>query len=494
MSTDIKQSLRNANFVRGILINDIKRLESEYFNLNQVQGTKSNIINQKKKFWLENLRPALLRYWKFKRSLFPLIHYSKKHLKSLKEAKEANNKITQKSEHGKTVLGPFPLEIWDMIMKRGGVKREVLRLNRGIFNDLAPYAFGGGGFQNLQLLLVVSSTKKMRQNDACFLREGPDFPDKPCDSFSIYKRDLESSKFEYEFLDVAYDAPKRIRDEKTLVITDYEDIKFLFHHLISNPDSIVKKSFKSIRVDISILHGYKELIYDSDSKVNHALKHYGKSLDIGSFSSMIQAKTDEFFYGTDSHQLFNKGESRWGHPKLGISNNSDAHSFSKVSHNTANEVFPSKVYFNELIHLSELFKSYDSGERNELFKISTKKELRKNHPYQKYVVSPDQFKESPDFDGQQLKMDGAIASHNIKIQKRRFSSANEVKSLIKLMVETLSCDKIFHDTDASLFISGMSDFQETNEIRKKQPGKSKPVLNMFKYKPHLTLLNKPKSV
>ncbi|CCH47121.1 hypothetical protein BN7_6732 [Wickerhamomyces ciferrii] len=424
-----------------------------------------------------------------KQSLFPLIE-SKQYLKSLNEEKEANNKITQKSEHEKTVLGPFPIEIWEKIMLEGAVIKEVLHINKTIFNELAPYAFGGGnGYENLQLLLVVSSTKKMKQNDACFVREGPDFPDKPCDFHSIYERNLESSKFKYEFLDVDYVDPIRIRDKKTLVITNYEKIKFLIPHLINNPDSIINKKFKSISVDISVLHGYKELIYDSE--INHVLKNYGR---IGSSSSKIQIKIDDFFYGTDSHQLFKRGESRWGHPKLGISKNFDAHSFSKVPYNTANEVFPNKVYFNELIHLSELFKSYDSGERSEILNISSKEGLQKNHPYKKYVLSPEQFKESPSFDGQQMKIDGAIASHNIKIKKRIFASDTEVKSLIKLMVETLSSDKIFHDTDTSLFVSGMSDFQETSEIRNTQPGRGKVVTNMYKYKPHFTLLNKPKSV
>ncbi|CCH46249.1 hypothetical protein BN7_5840 [Wickerhamomyces ciferrii] len=489
MSTDLKKSLKTAKFVREILINDIKRIENESSNLYQA-GTKDNTLNQKKQFWLENIRPALIRYWKFKRSLFSLIHLHKQNLKSLNEAKEASSKITQKSEHEKTFLGPFPIEIWEMIMQQR-VRKEVLRINKTIFNELAPYAFGGGGIENLQLLLVVSSIKKMKQNDACFLREGPDFPDKPCDSYSINERSLESSKFKYEFLDVDYDVPNRIRDGKTLVITNHDEIKFLFNHLIHNPASIIKKSFKSINVDISILHGYKELVYDY--QVNRALERY-RGLGVGSLCSLTQTKTEDFFYGPDLGKSFDKRKSRWGHPKSGISRNFDTHSSSKVPYNTADEVFPNKVYFNELIHLSELFKSYDSGQRSEFLKISTEEGLQKNLLYKKYVLSPD-HRDSPDFDRQQLKKDGAVASHNIKIQRRKFASSTEARSLIKTIVESLSSVKFFIDTDVSLFItSGMSNLQETNEIHQSQLGREEVVEHMYKYIPHFTLLKKPKSV
>ncbi|CCH43711.1 hypothetical protein BN7_3265 [Wickerhamomyces ciferrii] len=489
MTTDIKAPLKDANLERENLVNDIERLENEYFNLNQVE-IRDNKTNLNKRIWLETVRPALLKYWKFKTSLFPLIYYSKQRLKFLNEAKE-----TTKEE---TFLGPFPIEIWKIIMQKGCARMEVPSINKCFHKELAPYAYCGVGYENLQLLLVVSSTHKMRQNDACFLREGPDFPDKPCDSYSIYERNLESFNFEYEFLDVDYDVPKSIRDEiagakadkKTLVITDYEEIKHLVYHVLNNPDSM--KHWKSINIDISILHGYKELIYDSE--IYTVLEYYGRSLGNGSLSSKTQVKADDFFYGPDSHQLFHNREGRWGAPKLGLSKNFDAHSFSKIPYNTANEIFPNKVYFNELIHLSELFKSYESGQRSELLKISTDRELRMNHPYKKYVLSLDQITQSPEFNGPQFKIDGAIASHNIKIRNRRFASENEVTSLIKLMVGLLSSNKLFKDTDTSLFISGMTDFQETKDILKSQTGKYRPVTNMYKYKPHLTLLNKPKSV
>ncbi|CCH46222.1 hypothetical protein BN7_5813 [Wickerhamomyces ciferrii] len=460
MTADIKKLIENVKLKREILANDVKRIENRYSNMDQYVVIKNKKVNQKKEFWLETLRPALLKYWCFNRSLFPLIHYSKQHLKSLNEAKESSKE--------KTVLGPFPIEIWEIIMQKGGIRMEVLSINRAIFNGLAPYVYGGSGIEKLQLLLVVSSTKKMRQNDACFLREGPDFPDKPCDSYSIYERNLESSKYEYEFLDVSYDVARAFPDEKTLVITDYDEIKMLFYHVMNNPDSILRRTIKSINVDISILHGYQELVYDS--QVYRVLEHFGRSLGIERVSSRTQVKADGFFYGPDSHQLFNEEESRWDDPRLGISKTFDPHSFSKVPYNTANEVFPNKVYFNELVHLSELFKSYDSGGRSELCKITTKDKLRKNHPYKKYVLSPEQITQDPEFDVEQLKVEGEIASHNIKIIKRRFASDKKVQSLIKLMVETLSSDKIFNDTDTSLFISGMPDFQETRDFLKKTHG------------------------
>ncbi|CCH46218.1 hypothetical protein BN7_5809 [Wickerhamomyces ciferrii] len=364
--------------------------------------------------------------------------------------------LEQKSETEKTVLGPFPMEIWENIMQKGNIRKELFSKNKTFLNGLVPYDYGGGGssIDHIHILLVVNYTGKKTE----------------------YRRKL------YEFLDVYYDAPNRISDGKTLVISDFEEVMFLLNNLLKRPDSIIKKNIcKSINVDISILRGYKELIYDSE--VKPTLTRIANQFPWCSSSSLTRTIADDFFYGTYSPQLFKEGESRWRHPKLGISKNVDTDYCYTKGYN-----------FHEMIHLSELFKSYDSGERIKLLKVSRHEGLQENHPYKKYVLSPDQFEQDPGFDGQQLKIDAVIASHNIKIPKRRSFTDLKTIFLIKLIVQRLSSVKKFHDTDVSIFISGMSDFQTTTEIRKSQRGKREALEDMCRYIPHFTLLNKPKSL
>ncbi|CCH43181.1 hypothetical protein BN7_2728 [Wickerhamomyces ciferrii] len=512
-------------------------------------------INKNEKFMIY-IRPAFIRYWRFKVSLLPLYHRFNQYWKPLND--NVLKKLKTKNEHEEeSLLGPFPIEIWQIIMQKGHVRKEVLSINDMFFNELLPYAYANSG-KTLQLLLVISSTSKMRQNDDCFLRNGPDFPSKPYESAqSIYERSLQSSKFEYEFLDVSYDVSTSFKYEffgeqlyeDTLLITDYEEIKFIFSHIINNPDSRIKEHFKSIYVDVSILHGYQELIYDSD--INDTLRKTGRSFPVDGSSVKIQVKANDFFYGTDSHQLFDKDNDRWSDPN-GVLKNVDAHSFSLEPFKTANEIYPTKVYFNELIHIAELFKSYALNERKYLMNVSHKRQLRSYHPYNKYVLSHDQINRplpsynlnrfdhirgafnplnlfandlnwdtddddddgeeeeleddddaqgldteldqaGTNFDGYELKSDGAIASHNVKIQKRRFATELETRSLIKKMIETLSSENVCNGVNTSLFIIGILSFEETTDIPKNETLSAKPIPNMFRYKPHMTLLNKPYS-
>ncbi|CCH44487.1 hypothetical protein BN7_4051 [Wickerhamomyces ciferrii] len=394
----------------------------------------------------------------------------------------------------KSHLGPLPMEIWVLIMKKGGVHNELLPLNQCFYENLAPVAYKQ--FSSLQLLLVLSSTERMKQNDACFLKYGPDFQSRPYDSYSIYERHLESLQYEYEFLDVTYDEwePEELakpnKFEGTL-ITKYDKVMFFLNNILPNPKSKLRDSIKSLNIDVSILNGYQELMLNKGSEIDLSLKKAGR-MKADNLCKNFQVEADDMLYVYKHYNGVYDGD-RWQGPNS-VYHDIEQYFSDRISQQI-NSTFPTKVYHEELTHLSQLFKSYSSNERKDLININLPNQIRKEHPYKKLAEAFGKYKT---FNMDEYYNDfGYVAGYHkilpfrINILSRRFSSEADTKSIIKSLIEIMSSEEHCSSIDTSLFITGIPDFKKVEmDFR---PRFWFVFQKLYQYTPLMTLLNKPKS-
>ncbi|CCH44568.1 hypothetical protein BN7_4134 [Wickerhamomyces ciferrii] len=173
----------------------------------------------------------------------------------------------------------LPIEIWEYIAYHGEINYSImLRINKSFLYTFAPKVF-----DTLKLTIVLSTLTKMKLNDESFLKNGPDtIKYKYYNSYSIYERDQESKKFDYEFLDTAIEdqdyfkgiGPKKIKRPQNphrsfngeerfnhpFEIRSFKKIQLILKNILQNPNSIMKKFIKELLIDICMFDGFDKLM------------------------------------------------------------------------------------------------------------------------------------------------------------------------------------------------------------------------------------------
>ncbi|CCH44518.1 hypothetical protein BN7_4083 [Wickerhamomyces ciferrii] len=445
-------------------------------------------LELKYKFAIKYIRPVLQAYWNVKTLHYPLRYCIDKSLintnkkfKSLvtdtlskckihKRKGKPNVKTSDDYHRVNDLTGGLPMEVWDLIIMMGADPKVFIRVNTQFYNFIGPKLYKD--FKDIQVLLVLTKTTKIRANDANFLKYGPDYPHKPCiNGYEIFKRRKEGLKHDFEFLEVTriYDTIRYKSSHEAIkhntgaiFITCLKSIEFLFDHILGNEKSALKYMIQSVTVDISILDGFQEVMYQSSGKLpssnlslNGMIENMVNNAS-GSKLTKLQTESIELF-ATNLNDNFDN--SRWRQDPGTLQTN---YLFKPGynGHVPTNEKFPQHVYFMELNHLDDLFALYiKHGKRKEMADIKSESELKKKSPFRihrKRRRSINTVKNN-DYIYTGLSDRAVSKSWDIFIQDRHFKSEVETFDSLAKIVQTL-----FSETNikVSLLINGLRLTQE----------------------------------
>ncbi|CCH45021.1 hypothetical protein BN7_4600 [Wickerhamomyces ciferrii] len=386
-----------------------------------------------------------------------------------------------------THTGKLPMDIWYLLTKKYHIDPKLLmRINNTFYQAFAPDIYKD--FKDLQILLVASNTKKMRESDACFLKYGPDFPHKPYESYKIYERHKQSAHYEYELLDVRSKKDySNYKSRPAKIITDPNKIKFLFETILTNPKSLLKATIKHLTVDVSLLYGYYDIVHSKKSLAKKALKKAGRKISVKKLNVELQP-----FITAELYDSFD--EDRWGE---NINVQSSFSRFEKTQAGiVSNNKFPKNVYFKEMLHLSPVFDYYYNDLRASMRKITNFDDLR--YLQNPFVDFPCRFgsleskyliRKKGDSYIKKILEHTTIITHEIEIYNRQFIKSNDFNLLISKIVETMSSEVTCQDIDTSLLIIG--DKEDSNTDGQAFSMSSESLGDIVELKPVVTLVNKP---
>ncbi|CCH40717.1 hypothetical protein BN7_251 [Wickerhamomyces ciferrii] len=370
----------------------------------------------------------------------------------------------------------FPYEIWDRITDFQIADRCTLtRLNRAFYNEFSHKIYKD--YSNIQILLVLSSTNKMKDNDACFLKYGPDFPHKWYDGYQIYLRNKESEKFEYEFLEVK--TYRKYFEEATCalpkMIISPERVMFLLNTIMKRSGSLLKKQIKRMSIDISILTGYHDLFNCYDSPIKSQMDKVSQNPNL----SILNIESPEL-YSLDVHDYFDG--CRWENDGILTS----WERFDVEAWKSSNMKFPGMVYFKELAHLSALFYSYRDSGRLKMFSVKDSGSFQDHNSMNNHSMYYEDIHDLTVFSFyDEIARFAAYQSYFIDIVKRQFKTKSETQNIITKVIDTVSCIRE-GDPDVSLFINGIEPVRSGIEHQN-----SKSTFGTLStFKSQMTLLNR----
>ncbi|CCH45005.1 hypothetical protein BN7_4584 [Wickerhamomyces ciferrii] len=434
------------------------------------------------------LRPILVAYWRFKTLFFPLMYYfnsismmvsnmvqlSASNLSNLLKGDQEPVTIREEEE-GSSITGIFPLEIWEKISKKGNLDmNNLLQVNSVFYHHFGRMRYKE--FESVQLLLVLSTTKKMRMSDECFLKYGPDFPNRPYESYKIYERHQISSKYEYEFLDVRT-SPKEdfLAYEKSdsIIISSKKDIDFFIENILTNPNSPLKRCIKNLCMDVSILDGFGELITSQNSNINHFLKE----LSTQGWLNCIKADLPAVNV-TECHDYFSG--CRWqphlrSYSSLGL--------FARGLEDS-NGKFPKNVYYKELMPVSGFFDQYSKNDRVSQIGFTKESQVLENNPFSRFLNYCDGVPPII-YDMKVIRKAGNM-SLSIDITNRGFLTEKNVELSFYRFMNLITSKEVCGDINSSFSILGMKD------SKLEVPPDDFPLLDkLVEYEPQIVLINKP---
>ncbi|CCH40799.1 hypothetical protein BN7_333 [Wickerhamomyces ciferrii] len=277
----------------------------------------------------------------------------------------------------------FPMEILELIVNYGDLKAStMLMINKTFF-----ITFSSKLYKSLHLTIVLSKLTKMKLNDTNFLKYGPDLLNIPCDSYSIYERNKNSKKFDYEFLDTEI-IPDQILNDKLYDDLDHEHprtktptevrsfskIIHIIEAIIHNPNSKMRCFIKEVIIDICILDGFKELfgIQTEGSNLIRELVTKTQNKDIISASSSANNRT-KVIPIDDTFQRNRWNDSFESYEKF---KEFSARTYTDPKKSKIFNIFPQNVYFKELltIYLTSI-NNYPTELRRSLFHIQNRTHL-----------------------------------------------------------------------------------------------------------------------
>ncbi|CCH40742.1 hypothetical protein BN7_276 [Wickerhamomyces ciferrii] len=404
-------------------------------------------------FLLSYVRPTLKAYTYFKLLLiFPIQYYITTYMDSIYNYLSMNstelieytrsllpkdNSLTHPANLTFNKMGPLPAFIWEDVMVIGGADGKILtRLNSAFYREIGPRFYKI--FGNIQALMVISSTNKMRKNDFNFLSFGPDFPHVPYEDFSIYKRNFIGSKYRYETLDVysTKDYTNSEGNSDVIVVTSLSQIEFLFKTILNNPKSLLRKSIRNISFDLTILDGTEELLENKfiQNTIEELVSRSSNVTKLSYESPMMFVEKDhEDFLGC-----------RWNTPY-----NSVLWSFAKFQkefYEPANEIFPNNVYFGEFLPIAEQFDYIYSKKRLSLSDISNLNDFENENPMSTYANSMhelgyeqviDIYYDGIDLNYKRMNEISTDKCHDIKIKNRDFISEKNLLNTLKFIMESM---------------------------------------------------------
>ncbi|CCH45007.1 hypothetical protein BN7_4586 [Wickerhamomyces ciferrii] len=438
------------------------------------------------------LRPVLVAYWRFKTLFFPLIYYfnsisimASKLLQlpafivssfSKEEDQEPVIIREKEEEKGSSITGTFPLEIWERIARKGNLDmNNLLQVNSVFYHHFGDIRYKE--FESVQLLLVLSTTKKMRMSDECFLKYGPDFPNRPYESYEIYERHQISSKYEYEFLDVKTSSRSYIltyEKSDSIIVSSKKDIDFFIDHILTNPNSRLKICIKNLCMDVSFLDGFGELITSKNSKIDQFLKEVSAQEEINCIQVDLPAVNV-----TECHDYFSG--CRW-QPYIQSYN---SFSYFARDFDDFNGKFPRNVYYKELMPLSAIFEHYGINNRMSQIDFTTESQLLENHPFSRFISY---FNDIPArFHYTKNIRKAALMSLSIDIIHREFLGEQDVEMGLRRYINLITSKEVCGDINSSFSILGMKDSKLEVAPADDYPRDNK----LVEYEPQIILLNKP---
>ncbi|CCH44028.1 hypothetical protein BN7_3585 [Wickerhamomyces ciferrii] len=379
-----------------------------------------------------------------------------------------NNETAEKEA---SAFGVFPLELWYEIMSSNDNVGVLVTLNKSFYNAFAPQLYGK--FENLNLLLVISSTKKMKQNDELFISNAKVFfRDKLSCYDEICERYQQGTDYDYEYIDVVpneeeYRDSMELINSTNKVITSHKKIIELFENILTNDISFIKKIIRNLTINISILNGYNEIISSKHSKVNRTLRKINK-VD-----------------GVEKHHI--------RLPRFEGSNclrqNRPNCSRNRYFNDQDSTFFPINVYSNEQSHLAVVLETFASDKKNYMRNIHSSEDLEGNNPFYDMFKICFEGKNIPINDriiegGARFSTDFQSMAHKVKVINRKFENKSQVEHSIIQIVKIMTSDKFMSSISTSLSLMGYED--SSNNSKK---GPRDYVLSDLK--PTITLVNKP---
>ncbi|CCH45651.1 hypothetical protein BN7_5236 [Wickerhamomyces ciferrii] len=416
----------------------------------------------------------------------------------------------------------FPVEILELIAKYGDLNPlDMMMINKPLLCIFAPRVY-----DTLHLTIVISILRKMKLNDECFLKHGPDNFDKtfrrPIDSYSIYERNKKSKHFDYEFLNTDIldswkgkgiqinsehihchpQAPNSYdRNNNPMQVRSYEKIKHILKHTIQNPKSIMKKFISEVLIDICILDGYDKLFNEASSSDTNPESSKSTSQLIEEVESENQNCSVYFSESSTALRIAgipfddNFNRERWRYLQEFKARH---HKFAFNALNRAKplyDIYPNVVYFKELIPvflLSE--KIYSHKLRRRLFNIQDSQSFihdanpLKHWGYTIIKTFRGNFSEKERLF--KLFISGQIS---VDVQSRKFETKKVVNGFLNDLIQAFTTDSNGLKAKTSILIMGIDNCkpQLTEEFtRNASYSEARDQGSYVIYKPSMVLINK----
>ncbi|CCH45971.1 hypothetical protein BN7_5558 [Wickerhamomyces ciferrii] len=453
--------------------------------------------------------------WMFKRLfMFPIAYYTSIILNTLQrlcgefkarlstwvntinlDAEDAIHKTSQNDHKVPNICevnNVFPMEIWELIANYGDLKTSVmLMINKTFF-----VTFSSKLYNTLHLTIVLSKLTKMKLNDENFLKYGPDVLNTPCDSYSIYKRNKISKSFDYEFLDTEivpdqtlndklgeglteeqHEHPKSKfsieRDNIPTEVRRFSEINHIIKSIIHNPNSKMKCFIKEVLIDICILDGSIELVGKNTGALNLIRELMtAKNKDIIRASSSVNGR-NKVIPVDDNFQ-----RNRWSDPIELITkcDRSSKKAYTATRKPKILDIFPSKIYYKELLIVYMLSKNnYSSKLRRRLFYVKNREHLNKCNPV-RYWEKQMKLKSTPIHNNLDLNSRQKMtfnAQLCVDIKGREFKTKADTVEFLQDLIETFINPNYIKTGDfnakSSILITGPCDSkpQMTHEFTRR---------------------------
>ncbi|CCH44782.1 hypothetical protein BN7_4350 [Wickerhamomyces ciferrii] len=435
----------------------------------------------------------------------------------------------------------LPMEIWEYIAYHGEINYSImLSINKSFFYTFAPKVY-----DTLKLTIVLSPLTKMKLTDESFLKNGSDtIRYKYCDSYSIYERDQESKKFDYEFLDTTIEdqdffkcnGPQKIarpqppdprsmfhkkeRYNHPFEIRSLKKIQLFLKNVLQNPNSIMKKYIKEILVDICMFHGFDKLMTMEKSSSVEGSSSEHESLEKLIYQEIKQhERTSVLNVDSDQEESEpidvapldeNFDRIRWKDPLR-----DKGPRFYRFSHNVRTKsdidtirddlhhIFPQNVYFKELlsVYLLSSDKAYSHILRRRLSHYMNPINFQKFNPIKNWsrtVVANciDKLVTREPDTARYFRM--IITGQScVKITNREFKTKLQVYEFLDDLIKTLtikSNDYILNNIQSSILILGINDgkpqvpkeFTQNASINTD----ASDLITLLKLNPELILINR----
>ncbi|CCH45285.1 hypothetical protein BN7_4867 [Wickerhamomyces ciferrii] len=391
-----------------------------------------------------------------------------------KVLKRSFKNLTKKTEHSQKQLilknlsdksknpvtgfkSGFPVEIWMLLVDFGLDAGNLVRVNTELFSIFAPRLY-----KSIHMDIVLSSLNPLKSKYSHYLKHGGNYPHHASDPFKIFESYKDSTKYDYEFLDIVHrgcndkvvtsmvinDQNAHVRVE-TRVIREFKKVQQFFDNVIMNENSILRKFNKELSSNVFVLDGFTNLIEDSN-KLGIELQKLSQNsnLNVMRYDSDV---LNSFGYSFE-YEDFIRDDKPFGPGDLEFMEEMDA------EQTAASKLLPECGFYKELLHLGIQFDEMKSNfsSRRELSNLNDVESVKELDPIKSWNQSLPRFwtKDAVYHKGPE----------NIEVDKRLFcTEENTLNFLIKFMDPFTLKDHNSERSTSLLFSAQVCDERANND-------------------------------